>query len=1493
MGNLKISDLVDPQALQDLKDLNDKLGVAKDNYAEAAKELAKGIKIKIEGLDDLEKLQTIISTNAKKADDAAKQMNSTMAEQKKVVSQTTNAISRELAEIEKENKEKRKSYDLNKKALDIAHDLLGTQQQNLRQLAMINSELKDNASAQKKLNDAEKDGSISAKDLIAKRASLLAEEQRLKTAKQDLNKIINNEEKMNQAAEGSYKKLSLQLEMLKKAYKELNEEEKSGSNGKILSEEISKLDAHLKDLAADMGEFQRNVGNYAIAQNGYSESIQQHMFSVMGVNEQLGSSLMALTDTGSEGFAKLKENVSAFGSALWGLLKNPKVLALLGIGGTAIAFKWLYDYNKGIAEATRLTQQFTKAQGEQLQNQRTDVQALADHYGKDFRETLEAINAVSKQFGISFEEAFAHVKDGFISGADVNEEFLDNLKEYPAYFKEAGISASEFIAITTQANQEGIYSDKGIDIIKEGNLRIREMTKATEDAMKGIGLNTDKIKKDMKSGLLSTFDVIKMVSAKLETLPATSTEVGTAIADIFGGPGEDAGLQYILTLKDIETNLGVVKDKAGEMATLEEQQLNAEQELQKAVADVFDLTNGTYEELTTTIKVGLMKALTGLLHIVRDLTTFVKEHRNILSFLGATYLAVTAYAKAHSIAVAVMTAKTYAATAATKVFNAVIAAGKPMILLFTAAFNLLTGNLGRATAAMKVFNLAVKSNPIGIALTAITTIIGALALFSTKANAASRATRGLSQEVSSMDRIQKKANDSTQKEITRVESLVNIVNSSTASYEKKKSALLELQKIVPNFHAALGNELKLTKENTKAIGDYIQQLGNKAKAEAYYEELVDLNKRLREAKRKESAKQNNIKAVDNYMKAHKDQYKSDYGAIYSTFNTSFGAQSVYAGEGERNKALLDKLDERKVHEEALNVAMRERIKIENELKVVNRSLQDDKGVLPFFESLVLGNGDDNYDGGESATKEEENYRKKIIEALQQSELDLMDEGYEKAIKSMNVAHEKKMEEIKGNSAKEQQLRKNLTEIHEKELAQYNLAYNEARTKLDIKNKLESVKEGSKEELDLKLQLLDIEREAEIRAAERTGADTTGIEEKYNSKRISMKESFVRKRIELIEEEYSYEEARANVAFIKEQAALGKRYADGLITKEEYEKQKADLTEKYAIQSSQRTIDMLQSQLDTDNLTAEQRKKIEKDLSLAKANQEKMIADNMISETERQKEADDALAKSRLDNTKKYLDYTSQAMNAINELMSSVYEGQISRLEEQTQANEDACDREIERIEHLEEIGAISKEDAEERKRKAEATTQAKNEEIERKKRKIQMKQAIWNKANQLAQTGIATARGIMEALAALNPGLASFIGIMGAIQAATIIATPIPKYAKGTDFHPGGLALVGDGGREEVVMYDGKAFVTSDKPTLVNLPRGAEVLPDVKMLQDSKLFQNLTMSAEGMTPNVVVNNDYSVLEKLNRESARLLKCLIIQQGRLAYRQQYSNYKSQI
>lgn len=81
------------------------------------------------------------------------------------------------------------------------------------------------------------------------------------------------------------------------------------------------------------------------------------------------------------------------------------------------------------------------------------------------------------------------------------------------------------------------------------------------------------------------------------------------------------------------------------------------------------------------------------------------------------------------------------------------------------------------------------------------------------------------------------------------------------------------------------------------------------------------------------------------------------------------------------------------------------------------------------------------------------------------------------------------------------------------------------------------------------------------------------------------------------------------------------------------------------------------------------------------------------------------------------------------------------------------------------------------------------------------------KLTSIAQAGIATALAITEALP--NIPLSIVIGALGAIQVATILATPIPSYAEGTkgnDRHPGGKALVGDAGKHEVVMYSWKSM---------------------------------------------------------------------------------------
>jgi hypothetical protein len=453
----------------------------------------------------------------------------------------------------------------------------------------------------------------------------------LKLAQQEANQINKLIVKINQSAEGSYNRLSAQYSLNKIYLNNMTKAERENTEeGRKLVAQTKEIYEEMKRLQEATGKFQLNVGNYTEASDAiiaYGDKLKE----TLGLNSAFGESLLALGRGGAESkavFTAIGDGAKALGKTLLGLLSNPVFLAIAGIAAAGAAFKWWYDYNAGLVEATRLTKQFTGKSGDDLKAFRNEVQAVADSFNADFRETLIATNALSKQFGISANEALQLVKDGFLAGGDANGEFLDTLKEYPAYFKEAGISADQFVAIVTQTNKMGIFSDKGVDAIKEANLRLREMTTATAAALDGIGISSEQVQKDLQTGTKTTFDVIQDVSAKLAELPDNAATVGAAIADIFGDPGEDAGLQYLRTLKDISTNMDEVKGKAGVLAQLQEEQLQSQIELQNALSGLFDATGGNFETLTTQAKVFVNQGLTAIIKGVIDVVNYLIELYN-------------------------------------------------------------------------------------------------------------------------------------------------------------------------------------------------------------------------------------------------------------------------------------------------------------------------------------------------------------------------------------------------------------------------------------------------------------------------------------------------------------------------------------------------------------------------------------------------------------------------------------------------------------------------------------------------------------------------------------------------------------------------------------------------------------------------------------------------------------------------------------------------
>ena len=490
----------------------------------------------------------------------------------------------------------------------------------IERIAQYRQSIQDAKEEQKRLKKELDDGRISADEYGKQLESSKMYIKQQNDAINTLTRQVNNQIKVENELKGSLTQLRAQLSNATAEYDRMSKAERESARGTELRDHINELTDELKEAEEETQRYYRNVGNY-------EESIK----SALGINNGFANSILQISQGGG-GFKGVLSNmgasVKAFGTTLMSMLANPVFLAIAGIAGVGMAFKWFYDYNKGLVEASKLTTQFTGLHGDEMKEYRNTVQAVADTYDKDFKETLTAANALSKQFGIDHQEAMELIKDGFVSGADANGQFLDTIREYPAYFKEAGLSAEEFVAITTQASKSGVVGDKAVDAIKEANIRIREMSSATADALDSIGLNSKMIQADLNSGATSTFEVMKKVSEKLNELPESSSEVGTAIADIFGGPGEDAGLQYLKTLKDIETNMDDVKEAAGEMASLEERQLESQINLQNAMSGLFDFTGGTFEELVGSCKIFINDGLAAIINGISSVINWFKEFYN-------------------------------------------------------------------------------------------------------------------------------------------------------------------------------------------------------------------------------------------------------------------------------------------------------------------------------------------------------------------------------------------------------------------------------------------------------------------------------------------------------------------------------------------------------------------------------------------------------------------------------------------------------------------------------------------------------------------------------------------------------------------------------------------------------------------------------------------------------------------------------------------------
>jgi hypothetical protein len=125
--------------------------------------------------------------------------------------------------------------------------------------------------------------------------------------------------------------------------------------------------------------------------------------------------------------------------------------------------------------------------------------------------------------------------------------------------------------------------------------------------------------------------------------------------------------------------------------------------------------------------------------------------------------------------------------------------------------------------------------------------------------------------------------------------------------------------------------------------------------------------------------------------------------------------------------------------------------------------------------------------------------------------------------------------------------------------------------------------------------------------------------------------------------------------------------------------------------------------------------------------------------------------------------------------------------------------------------------------------------LEKKKRKEERDAAEQARTLGVISGVIKTALAVLNQLSSGDPytafARAAAAGAIGAIEVAAIASQQIPRYEVGTKNHPGGRAIVGEKGAELMVMPSGNLQLSPSHATVVDLPRGTEVIPNIETMR--------------------------------------------------------------
>jgi hypothetical protein len=1263
-----------------------------------------------------------------------------------------------------------------------------------------------------------------ALDVEAKKAAALKRNNTLSLEERVLNEAKNKALKLqareNAGLVGTYEKLNrLRTESQKRLADLLAAENRNTAAIKAAKLEYDKLDARVKAVDETTRNYTKNIGNYKSAFDGLNSTMRE-VLSTFGL---------------------------VTGIALFGTIVKD-------------AFNTIKEFDRQLIAVGKTT----NISGEDLKAFGREVVLLGDQLDGISVQGLLQSAEVAGTLGVKgtdnilkFSTAIEKLK---LTSDIISEEQVQNFAKFIEVSSDGFENADKLASVITQLGNNFATTEaqilgnsteiqKGIAVYNTSAQGVLALGAATSS----LGSEAE----SSRSAIQSTFAIINDAVATGKNLENVLKLTGLTQKELSDQFNKDAtgvfqkfvkglntakneGENLSLVLEDLglteKRAFTVVGSLAANYSVLENAMISAKQEyidniaLNKEVEAASQSVSSIIGDIKDRFDAYILTAndandgtrkIASALKFVRDNLSGIIE--GFIKY-GSVLLTFLAVQKAVSFATGVWTALKVAGTAAQISFTTATGIG-------TAAMKAQALAAQQAAASQTALNVATKATPWGIILAAVSAVVVAYIAFNEQlteneilVEKITAANKRLADSEKTTNEQSDQFRDKRFKQIEQEIELRRAQGENSKKLDDEESARKKkiIQDEIDTFNQGKKFQLEFTKSEIKNSEERIKQ------AEAEKSALIKANFRR-------SANGNTVDDLDETIKNEKEKVAIKSSLLRENSKLTITEQQRLAAalaDLDKNKAIKDAENQTEQNKKAIE----DRKKRLKEIFDLEKKAQDDDFKLRQFRLGVAIDVEN-----EIANNEKKNLDDRIEALLSFQQL--------KAAKTKEAAEFELQQLGKYNESSGKFVRQ-LSDNEIKALLEGNSIKkkitNEQR--LVIEKYQNEVTESARKNEEARRKIIDAEVEA---IQKRTDAE-----------------------IQLQTNQQNRDIVGENNRYADELEAAGENFKLIEAAREEHERRILAIQKKYALEAIQLQIDNLQSTLDnndskdsSEQISAEKRAEI-----VAKLEQFRREASDLT--TEKIKENAEITVEQQKQINERLIDLGMSLKDALTDLTNAIFDARISNIDAEIERNNEYYDAEIAKAG-----------DNERQKKLLEAEREKKNAELEKKRKKEAYKAAVFNKVMALAEIAINTAIAISKVAA--QTGIFALAGIgpiiaLGAIQAATVLATPLPKYKHGRKDGPDEFAVVGDGGRREVISdADGSnPEITPNKPTVMFLRRKQKVHRSVedykKYMRDSFLsdIEVNHQKAKEFQANISVNNENSdLLEemKLTRKTFERMK----------------------